>query len=82
MGTELDAIVSEIMPIKTGKEMKDFLAGLLTQKEIGELAKRIRIIKLLKENIPQHEIARKLKVGVSTVTRGSKELSKGRFKYV
>lgn len=59
--------------------LKDFLVGILTPKEIEEIAVRIEIIKQLKKGIPQQQIAKKLQVGIATVTRGSKELQKGRF---
>lgn len=59
--------------------MREFLLALLTQKEIEELPKRIEIVKMLKRGVPQHTIAQKLGVGVATVTRGSKEVQKGRF---
>lgn len=64
------------------EEMADFLKGVLTPKEITELNTRLEIIKMLKKGIPQHTIAQKLKVGVATVTRGSKEIQQGRFKHV
>ncbi len=59
--------------------MREFLLALLTPKEIEELPKRIEIVKMLKRGVPQHTIAQKLGVGVATVTRGSKEVQKGRF---
>lgn len=82
MAPTLDALAGILTGIKTKKEMKDFLEGLLTPKEAKELAQRLEIVKMLKADLPQHEIARRLKVGVATVTRGSKELAKGKFKYV
>jgi TrpR family trp operon transcriptional repressor len=60
--------------------MSVFLRGLLTEKEIVELYRRIEIVKLLKKGIPQHKIASRLGVGVATVTRGSKQIQMGRFK--
>lgn len=65
---------------KTRKDMEAFLKGILTEKEIDELTTRLNIVILLKNGISQHAIAKKLGVGVATVTRGSKELKKGRFK--
>ncbi len=62
--------------------MREFLLGLLTPKEIEELPKRIQIVKMLKRGVPQHEIAQKLGVGVATVTRGSKEVQRGKFSNV
>lgn len=63
-------------------EMEIFLRGMLTPKELLELSHRLQIVKLLKKGVSQHEIAGKLHVGVATVTRGSVEIQKGRFKNV
>lgn len=60
--------------------LEDFLLGVTTPKERHAIVQRVEIIKRLLANEPQHEIAQKLGVGVATVTRGSKELNKGRFK--
>ena len=70
------------LKLTTAKEMSEFLKGILTPKEITELAARIEIVKQLKKGKPQREIADDLGVGVATVTRGSKELQLGRFKNV
>lgn len=78
----LDSLVSTFLTIKTAQEMHEFLVGILTPKELVELPTRLEIVKMLKSGIAQHEIAEKLGVGVATVTRGSKELQKGRFKNV
>ena len=43
---------------------------------------RNKIVKMLKAGVPQHQIAKELNIGVATVTRGSKEIQKGRFKVV
>jgi TrpR family transcriptional regulator, trp operon repressor len=60
--------------------LKDFLMAITTQKERQELSQRIEIVKRLIKGVPQFNIAAELGVGVGTVTRGSKELSKGSFK--
>lgn len=62
--------------------MADFLYGILTPQELDEIPTRLQIVKLLKKGVPQHEIAKLLKIGVATVTRGSKEIVKGRFKTI
>ena len=60
--------------------LEDFLIGVTTDKERGELAQRVEIVKRLISGDPQQKIASDLGVGIATVTRGSKELSHGRFK--
>lgn len=60
--------------------LADFLVGVTTDKERRELAQRLEIIKRLLAGEAQAKIASDLGVGIATVTRGSKELSQGRFK--
>ncbi|MBI3620286.1 helix-turn-helix domain-containing protein [Candidatus Roizmanbacteria bacterium] len=76
---KLRLLIDEIMKINDRKTMENFLLGLLTPQEIMELPTRIEIVKLLKKGIPQVQIAKKLGIGVATVTRGSTEIKKGRF---
>lgn len=75
-------LVEAFLKNRSSQEMLDFLKGILTPKEFAELATRIQIVKLLKEDLPHQEIARRLGVGVATVTRGSRELKMGRFKNI
>jgi TrpR family trp operon transcriptional repressor len=79
---ELNQLIEILMSIKTKEEMLDFLEGVLTPKELLEIPNRLEIVKMLKKGIPHHEVAGKLGVGIATVTRGSRELQKGRFKNV
>lgn len=74
-----DKLIEAFLSLKTKKEVRDFLDGILTPKERKEIPIRLQIIKLLKRGMPQHEIATKLGVGIATVTRGSKEIAKGNF---
>ena len=54
--------------------LDSFLTDLLTPVEYTEIKKRWEIIKMLDRGVNQHEIAKKLGVGIATVTRGSREL--------
>lgn len=78
----LDVLTQTLLGIKSKTEMKDFLYGILTPYELEEIPMRLRIVRLLKQGVSQHKIAEELGVGVATVTRGSKELKKGRFKNI
>ena len=78
--TNFDDFIKLIQSIKDEESLKDLLIGVTTPKERDELVKRIEIIKLLISGEPQKKIASDLGVGIATVTRGSKELSAGRFK--
>ncbi len=75
-------LVEAFLKNKTSAEMLDFLKGILTPSELDELTTRLQIVKMLKKGLPHQEIARRLKVGVATVTRGSRELRMGRFKNI
>lgn len=66
--------------IRDKKVLEDFLFGVTTDKERAELTQRVEIVKRLVAGEPQQKIAADLGVGIATVTRGSKELSQGRFK--
>lgn len=75
-------LAQALSQVKSEAEMLDLLKGLLTLGELEEIARRLQIVKLLKEGMSQREIAEKLKVGIATVTRGSKEIKQGRFKNI
>lgn len=75
-------LIEAFLKNKTKSEMLDFLNGILTPKELDELTTRLQIVKLIKKGLPHQEIARRLEVGVATVTRGSRELRLGRFSKV
>jgi len=54
--------------------LDEFLKDLLTPAEYVELGIRWQIVKLLEVGMTHREIANKLKTGISTVTRGAREL--------
>lgn len=60
--------------------LEDFLQALTTPYERYVLSRRVEIIYRLLAGETQHNIANDLKIGVSTVTRGQRELNLGRFK--
>lgn len=75
-----DSFVDLVLSIKDRELLDDFLVGITTDNERKELLQRVEIVKRLLAGEPQLKIARELGVGVATVTRGSKELARGRFK--
>lgn len=79
---DLWILIKEFEKADSKEKLENLLKGLLTPSELTEIAERIRIVQLLKRGVAQHEIAKRLKIGVATVTRGSKELKQGNFKYV
>lgn len=73
-------IMNFIEDSKNAALLEDSLLGLTTPKERVEFARRIEIAKRLIRGDTHHQIAQELKVGVATVSRGSRELAQGRFK--
>jgi len=80
--THIEQLAKKFAAIDNKMEMIDFLEGILTPKELVDISQRLQIIKMLKNGDTQRSIAKKLEVGTATVTRGSKELQKGRFSHV
>ena len=60
--------------------LEDFLLAITTSSERNTLARRIVIVRKLISGEAQKKIAKDLRVGVGTVSLGSKELKQGRFK--
>ena len=79
---KLEELINSFLKQKNLIEMRDFLFGILTPSELDEIVTRLQIVKLIKKGLPHQEIARRLKVGVATVTRGSRELRMGKFKNI
>ena len=76
------SVVEAIIEIgDDAKLLNEFLIDILTPGEYEEIMKRWEIVKMIHAGTPQHEIAKKLGVGVATVTRGSRALknAKGAF---
>ena len=79
MVSDLEKISEYFVRIKDKKEMKIFLDGILTDAEREDIAKRIRIVEMLKEGVSQRKIVKATGVGIATVTRGARELKAGKF---
>ena len=72
-------LIDCLLSLKTKEEMEAFLRGILTPQEYAEMPRRLEIFKMLHAGIPQHEIAKKIGVGIATVTRGSQEIKRGQI---
>lgn len=59
--------------------MQGILEGLLTPSELHAISQRLQITCLLKDGVSQREIAKRLGVGIATVTRGSREIKAGKL---
>lgn len=73
-------IIDLIYSTKDKKLLEDLLIALTTPHERHVLTRRVEIINRLLAGETHHQIASDLKIGVSTVTRGQRELNLGRFK--
>lgn len=78
--TTFKNLVELVHKTKNKDLLEDFLLALTTPHEQRVLARRVEIVKRLVTGHTQHEIANSLHIGVSTVTRGQRELNRGRFK--
>lgn len=76
----LNQLADTFLTLKSQKEVTEFLEGILTPQELIEIPRRLEIVRRLKQGVTQRKIANGLGVGIATVTRGSRELQKGRFK--
>jgi TrpR family trp operon transcriptional repressor len=83
-GVELEQLIGKVGKDRNKQLMREFLFDLLSPAEYRALAVRWQIVKMLAGKVPHREIAKKLKVSVATVTRGSHEFAnkKGGFKIV
>lgn len=69
-------LVQVLCDISESETMSAFLREILTPAELRALGFRWEICRLLLKGLPQREIARKLRVSLCNITRGSKELHK------
>jgi len=67
-------LVKIIGSLKKNDAILAFLKNILTPAELDEIATRLQIFKLLKQGVPQREVAETLGVGIATVSRGAREL--------
>jgi len=67
-------LIQFLSEVDDAAELEKRLTVLLTPNEISEMARRLKIIALLDEGVPQRDIAKQLGVGIATVTRGSRAL--------
>jgi TrpR family trp operon transcriptional repressor len=70
----LDDLLDHLLAQQDRASLTKALDELLTPSELTEVCKRLQILRLLEQGVPQREIARRLGVGIATVTRGSRAL--------
>ena len=74
-------LMKVILALKNGKEAKDFLRDLLTEKEILELGNRWKAARMLNDKIPYTEIIKETGLSSTTIARISKWLKKSKGGY-
>lgn len=70
--TSKEKLTHILFKIDDKKELSKLLSDILTSSEIDEIAQRIKICELLQDGMTQRNIAKKLGISITTVTRGSK----------
>lgn len=78
----MNTLLKLIQNIKSKQEAREFLDSMFSAEEIETFEKRVKIVKMLLKHKSHREISTKLNVGIATVTRGSKELKLGHFKFL
>jgi TrpR family trp operon transcriptional repressor len=73
--TPIEAFAVLLNKLESEQQIIEFLDALLTPKELDEIANRLAIIRLLRNGVPQREVAQQLGVGIATVTRGANALT-------
>jgi TrpR family trp operon transcriptional repressor len=76
VNTNIAELANALARARDPELISDFLHCLLTPAEIADVAARWALVKALRSNVPQREIAKDLGVSLCKITRGSKELKK------
>ncbi|MFH1444803.1 MAG: Trp family transcriptional regulator [Candidatus Peregrinibacteria bacterium] len=63
--------------VHSEEEAEKLLADILTPQEMASVAERWRLIQELAKGTPQRDIAKKLGISISKITRGSRMLQYG-----
>jgi TrpR family trp operon transcriptional repressor len=72
IGVHMKDLVQFLTEVDDGLVLEKRLKALLTPNEIEEMLRRLKILELLEQGVPQRDIAKQLGVGIATVTRGSR----------
>src|SRR3989338_5921273 len=72
-----DDLYELLSSMENPSEAKNLCADLFTPAEIDSFAERWQEIQLLAKKLPQREVAKKLGISISKVTRGSRMLQHG-----
>lgn len=78
---DLQNLIKAMSTLKTPTELANFLRDLMTVKELKDISQRWQIVLLLEQHIPYLEIAKKVRVSTTTVTRVALWLHHGQGGY-
>ena len=67
-------LIKVFTDINNPKDMEKLFSEILTEKERKDIILRWRLLKMLKEGIPQRKIAQELSISLCKITRGAKIL--------
>ncbi len=67
-----------ILSLKTQEDCREFFADLCTNKEIEQMAQRIRAAELLKEGKTYAQVSEELEISSATLARVSREMQYGK----
>lgn len=76
-----DNLFKAILSLKSVKKAENFFRDLCTIEEIKTISERFEIARLLNENMPYRNIANKLNVSTTTVSRVALWLNNGKGGY-
>lgn len=74
---ETDKLFEAILNLKNVKEAEDFFRDLCTVDEIKDMTERWQIVQSVEQSMPYREIAKKLNVSTTTVSRVAFWLNNG-----
>jgi len=74
---EMNELFDAILTVKTKTEAANFFRDLLTVAELKEFANRWQIVLMVEKGVPYLEIAKKLNVSTTTVSRVAHWLHEG-----
>ena len=73
-----DNLYDIILSLKTREDCREFFADLCTNKEIEQMAQRIRAAELLKEGKTYAQVSEELEISSATLARVSREMQYGK----
>ena len=74
-------LLTAMLTLKTPTELSSFLQDLMTVKELKDISQRWQIVLLLEKKLPYLDIAKKVGVSTTTVTRVALWLHHGKGGY-